>query len=83
MNLNFQEYEEQKTAEAKLVKELDRFDMVLQAFEYEKCEKRPHDLQEFFESTKGKFSHPLISSLATELDKQRKEFECKAQNTND
>ena len=57
------------------MKELDRFDMILQAFEYEKCENRPHALQEFFESTKGKFSHPLISSLATKLDKERQEFE--------
>ncbi|KAJ9583752.1 hypothetical protein L9F63_021915 [Diploptera punctata] len=71
----YKEYEEQETAEAKVVKELDRFDMILQAFEYEKCEARPHDLQEFFQSTVGKFSHPLLSSLATQLDKQRQQFE--------
>jgi putative hydrolase of HD superfamily len=57
------------------VKELDRFDMILQAFEYEKAESRPHGLQEFFDSTCGKFSHPLITSLVTELNKQRLEFE--------
>ncbi|PSN43630.1 HD domain-containing protein 2 [Blattella germanica] len=73
----YKEYEEQRTPEAKLVKELDRFDMILQAFEYEKLENRPHDLQEFFDSTEGKFSHPLVKSLVAELDKQRSEFETK------
>ncbi|XP_053210138.1 5'-deoxynucleotidase HDDC2-like, partial [Panonychus citri] len=34
----YSEYEEQLTAEAQLTKELDRFDLVLQAFEYEKIE---------------------------------------------
>jgi putative hydrolase of HD superfamily len=57
------------------VKELDRFDMILQAFEYEKAENRPHGLQEFFHSTSGKFSHPSIMSLVNELNKQRLEFE--------
>ena len=32
-----QEYGEGKTTEAVLVKDLDKFDMVFQAFEYEKC----------------------------------------------
>lgn len=67
----FQEYEEQKTPEAQFVKELDRFDMVLQAFEYEKQENRAGALQQFFDSTKGKFSHPLIVGLLNELDLQR------------
>jgi len=49
--------------------------MILQAFEYEKAGKRPHSLQEFFDSTNGKFSHPLITSLVTELNKRRSEFE--------
>lgn len=70
-----QEYEEQKTPEARLVKELDRFDMILQAFEYEKAENRPHSLQQFFDSTNGKFSHPLITCLVTELHNRRSDFE--------
>ncbi|KAK4301633.1 hypothetical protein Pmani_026237 [Petrolisthes manimaculis] len=36
----FLEYEEQKTAEAQLVKDLDKFDMILQAFEYETDQNR-------------------------------------------
>ena len=34
-----QEYSKRETAEAKLVKDLDRFEMILQAFEYEKGKK--------------------------------------------
>lgn len=47
--LNFcrvvQEYEEGSTPEAVIVKDLDAFDMVFQAFEYEKCTHRycPHN----------------------------------------
>lgn len=48
-----QEYEYQDTDEAKFVKDLDRFDMVMQAFEYEQKEQRPGFLQEFFDSTEG------------------------------
>jgi putative hydrolase of HD superfamily len=49
--------------------------MILQAFEYETAESRPHGLQEFFDSTTGKFSHPLVTSLVAELNKKRSEFE--------
>lgn len=34
------EYERQETAEAKMMKDLDRFEMILQAFEYEKGMKK-------------------------------------------
>ena len=33
----WEEYEAQQTAEAKIVRELDRIDMVVQANEYEAC----------------------------------------------
>jgi putative hydrolase of HD superfamily len=49
--------------------------MILQAFEYEKAGSGPRSLQEFFDSTNGKFSHPLVASLVTELNKKRSEFE--------
>lgn len=49
--------------------------MILQAFEYEKREKKPKRLQEFFTATEGKFKHPLIVDLVKELYKQREEFE--------
>lgn len=73
----YKEYENQKTPEAQLVKELDRFDMVMQAFEYEKRSESPKRLQEFFDSTEGKFKHPLIMSLISEISSQRSVFEQK------
>lgn len=50
---SFQEYENQSTAEAKFVKQLDQCEMILQAFEYEELEKTPGRLQDFFDSTAG------------------------------
>lgn len=52
-----------------MVKDLDRFDMVLQAYEYELAEGKPRFLQEFFDSTKDKFddSHPKVKQLVQEL----------------
>lgn len=74
----FQEYENQSSPEAKFAKDLDRYDMILQAFEYEKRENTPKKLEEFFKATYGKFNHPFIQDLAKELYKQRDEFEKKA-----
>lgn len=65
------EYGEQKTKEAKMVKDLDRYEMILQAFRYEKDEKRRGELQIFFNTTKGKFNHPQVKSWVEELYTQR------------
>ncbi|XP_075974330.1 5'-deoxynucleotidase HDDC2 [Anticarsia gemmatalis] len=73
----YKEYEFQTSPEAKFAKDLDRYDMILQAFEYEKREKAPKKLQEFFTATEGKFDHPFIKDLVTELYRQREEFEKK------
>ncbi|KAN0019006.1 hypothetical protein ACTFIU_002208 [Dictyostelium citrinum] len=70
----WQEYEDCKTNEALLVKDFDKFEMILQAYEYEK---QPHQLenniklQSFFDSTRGKFHHPLFKSLAQQLENDR------------
>lgn len=48
--------------------------MILEAFSYEKAENQPGRLQEFFDSTKEKFSHPLVLSLVAELNRRRSEF---------
>lgn len=69
--LSFQEYEENSTPESKFVKDLDRLDMVLQAFEYEKRDNCPKKHQEFFDSTDGKFNHPLVCDLVQEIKTQR------------
>ena len=52
-----QEYEHQETAESRFVKDLDRLDMVVQAYEYEQQERRPGFLQEFFDSTQGQYEY--------------------------
>lgn len=38
-----QEYEARETPESKLVKDLDRLELILQAIEYERCELSPQD----------------------------------------
>lgn len=70
----FHEYENQETPEALWVKDCDRYDMVQQAFEYEKRDEVPMKHQEFFESTKGKFKHQFFVNLVDELNKQREEY---------
>ncbi|XP_004930102.1 5'-deoxynucleotidase HDDC2 isoform X1 [Bombyx mori] len=71
----YKEYEDQSSPEAKFAKDLDRYDMILQAFEYEKRENTPKKCQEFFTATEGKFDHPFIQDLVKELYLQREIFE--------
>lgn len=70
----FNEYESQATEEAQWVKDCDRYDMIQQAFEYEKRDEVPMKHQEFFESTRGKFQNPFFVHLVEELNKQREEY---------
>ncbi|XP_046343597.1 5'-deoxynucleotidase HDDC2-like isoform X3 [Haliotis rufescens] len=49
----WQEYEDQSSKEAEFIKDIDRFEMILQAFEYEQMDMKPRYLQDFFDSTKG------------------------------
>ncbi|XP_069866586.1 5'-deoxynucleotidase HDDC2 isoform X2 [Dipodomys merriami] len=67
----WEEYETQSSAEARFVKQLDQCEMILQAFEYEDLENKPGCLQEFYDSTAGKFSHPEIVQLVSELETER------------
>ncbi|XP_065719670.1 5'-deoxynucleotidase HDDC2 isoform X2 [Drosophila suzukii] len=67
----FEEYEHGETAESKFVKDLDRLDMVMQAFEYEKRDNCLLKHQEFFDSTEGKFNHPFVKKLVNEIYEQR------------
>eukprot|EP00069_Balaena_mysticetus_P020875 bmy_13457T0 len=67
----WEEYETQSSAEAKFVKQLDQCEMILQASEYEDLENKPGRLQDFFNSTAGKFSHPEIAQLVSELEAER------------
>lgn len=65
------EYEGQSTPEAKFVKDLDKFDMVMQAHEYEEAQKAPGSLQEFFNSVEGHIKHPSVLSWFNELKQTR------------
>ncbi|XP_075059117.1 5'-deoxynucleotidase HDDC2 [Mixophyes fleayi] len=77
----WEEYEHQSSAEAKFVKELDQCEMILQALEYEELEKRPGRLQDFFNSTAGKFKHPEIVQLVSAIYEER-DFNIAAQASN-
>lgn len=69
-----QEYENAESAESRFVKDLDRLDMVMQAFEYEKRDNCLLKHQEFFDSTEGKFNHPFVKKLVNEIYEQRDEL---------
>ncbi|KAI0793865.1 HD domain-containing protein [Fomes fomentarius] len=64
------EYEAQETKEAHFVKDLDRFEMASQAYEYE----RNHDmqtLQPFFDSSLPFIKHPEVQQWGEELAEER------------
>ncbi|CAN6552367.1 unnamed protein product [Malus baccata var. baccata] len=64
------EYEGNSSPEAKIVKDLDKVEMILQALEYEK--EQGKDLEEFFQSTAGKFQTDLGKAWALEIASRRK-----------
>ena len=56
------EYEDGETPAARVAKQLDKYEMIVQADEYEKAnidEKKR--LDSFFKSTEGYFTHPEIA----------------------
>ncbi|KAG9456071.1 hypothetical protein H6P81_000579 [Aristolochia fimbriata] len=67
------EYEENSSPEAKVVKDFDKVEMILQALEYEK--EQGKDLNEFFQSTMGKFQTDIGKAWAAEIASRRKRNE--------
>ncbi|KAF9426082.1 HD domain-containing protein 2 [Podila epigama] len=65
------EYEAAATPEALLVKDFDKFEMIMQALEYEQSEETT--LESFFAGTRGKFKHPMVTAWVNELDAERAE----------
>lgn len=63
------EYEANSSPEAKVVKDFDKVEMILQALEYENAQGK--DLDEFFQSTAGKFQTELGKAWASEIQKRR------------
>lgn len=64
------EYEENSSLEAKVVKDFDKVEMILQALEYEN--EQGKNLEEFFESTAGKFQTELGKAWALEVASRRR-----------
>ncbi|KAK7329879.1 hypothetical protein VNO77_24060 [Canavalia gladiata] len=64
------EYEANSSREAKFVKDLDKVEMILQALEYE--DEQGKDLDEFFQSTAGKFQTETGKAWASEIVSRRK-----------
>ncbi|XP_055822979.1 uncharacterized protein LOC129891593 [Solanum dulcamara] len=64
------EYEENSSLEAKVVKDFDKVEMILQALEYEN--EQGKDLEEFFQSTAGKFQTDVGKAWASEVASRRK-----------
>ena len=66
----WEEYEARETKESKLVKDLDRFELGLQAVEYER-RYGIDDLQGFWEGSVPHIGHPRIRRWAQELVEER------------
>ncbi|XP_024018255.1 HD domain-containing protein 2 homolog isoform X1 [Morus notabilis] len=66
----WEEYENNSSIEANLVKDFDKVEMILQALEYEK--EHGKVLDEFFLSTAGKFQTEIGKSWAAEIISRRK-----------
>ena len=65
----FEEFEEGETPTARHLRDADKIEMLVQALEYERSEKRP--LQDFWESTKGVFRTPFFKEVEAELRQRR------------
>ncbi|CAF5131126.1 unnamed protein product, partial [Rotaria sp. Silwood1] len=58
---------DKKTNEANLVKDLDIFDMLVQAYEYEKIQGENGFLEEFFKSSVNKVQTDIVKKWLQEL----------------
>lgn len=62
----FDEYEEQKTKEAQFVYQLDKLEMAIQAYEYEK--EHDIDLEEFFESAHSVVQEKDLVKILSDIE---------------
>lgn len=65
------EYEAGTSPEARLVKDFDKLEMILQALEYETTQGK--DLQSFFDGVRGKWKTDLGRQWAAEIERRREE----------
>ncbi|EJK70439.1 hypothetical protein THAOC_08204 [Thalassiosira oceanica] len=68
----WKEYEEGTTEEARLLKDLDKIEMILQAQEYEAEKSSEKSLDQFFTSTEGKWRTEIGKAWAKEIVSRRK-----------
>jgi putative hydrolase of HD superfamily len=68
----WKEYEAGATPEAKLVKDMDKLEMILQALEYETDGENEESLDGFFDSTRGKWRTPIGKAWGEEIEQRRK-----------
>ncbi|KAK9149930.1 hypothetical protein Scep_008687 [Stephania cephalantha] len=69
------EYEQSSSLEAKIVKDFDKVEMILQALEYET--EQGKNLDDFFQSTAGKFQTEVGKAWASEITSRRREANAK------
>jgi putative hydrolase of HD superfamily len=67
----WKEYEEGTTLEAKLVKDMDKLEMILQALEYEQDGKNQKSLDGFFDSTRDKWKTDIGRAWGQEIEARR------------
>ena len=69
----WEEYEAGESAEARLVKDMDKLEMIAQAMEYETEENTGsgEDLEEFFESTRGRYRTATGEAWSEEIERRR------------
>ena len=65
----FEEFEKNRTPEARLVKQIDKLEMALQAYEYEKMHGK--DLEEFFKTARHRVRDKPMLKVLAELDIMR------------
>lgn len=68
----WKEYEDGSSTEAKLLKDLDKIEMILQAQEYEAEGSAERSLEQFFTSTEGKWRTEIGRAWAQEIVSRRK-----------
>ena len=68
----WKEYEEGATPEAKLVKDMDKLEMILQALEYEQDGKNEKSLDGFFDTTRDQWKTPIGRAWGKEIESRRR-----------
>jgi putative hydrolase of HD superfamily len=67
----WKEYEQGTSEEAKLVKDMDKLEMILQALEYEKDGQQKKSLDGFFDSTRDKWKTDIGRAWGQEIEARR------------